>query len=164
MDYNNDVVQHLIHDFKYKHCFALAEPLTTPAIQWLKTQHALHSSNKNNTVIVPVPGHPRRTRKRGFHPAFKIAEIASMELDIPITQNVLVKIKNTKQQAKTEQRKERYANVKNVFKAQNISPIRKKTILLIDDVYTTGATMAECSRVLKNAGVKDVIGLAIAKD
>lgn len=75
----------------------------------------------------------------------------------------LRKIKNNKTQSKLNQN-ERKENVKNVFEIENIKFIRNKNIIILDDIYTTGATVNEISKVLKNAGAKDILVLIIAKD
>ena len=77
-------------------------------------------------------------------------------------QNILIKSKNTKSQTELDE-KERKENVKNSFKLEKSILIRDKIVLLIDDVYTTGATTEECKKILLNGGAKKVIIITLAK-
>jgi predicted amidophosphoribosyltransferase len=77
--------------------------------------------------------------------------------------DILFKDRETKPQMKLS-KEERKANVKDVFSVKNKETVKDKTILLVDDVYTTGATMEECARVLKKAGAKQIFGIAIARE
>ena len=75
---------------------------------------------------------------------------------------ILAKIKETPAQVELSE-EERKENIRNAFSIKNGGQILGKKILLVDDVYTTGATMEECARVLKKAGAKEVIGIVIAR-
>ena len=104
----------------------------------------------------------KKLKKRGFNQAEEIAKELSLFLKIPLFNNVLIKIKETLPQIELSD-KEREENVSGAFFCQNKKEIGGKKILLVDDVYTTGATMEECARVLKEAQAKEVWGLAIAR-
>ena len=111
--------------------------------------------------LVPVPLHPSKFRKRGFNQAELLAREFGKELNIPI-RLLLRKNKETKDQ-KNLNRMERKKNVKNVF-CVNVAEIKKgipKSILLIDDVSTTGSTLTECAKALKAQGVQKVSFLTI---
>ncbi len=122
-------------------------------------------------MIVPVPLHVKKLRMRGFNPSFllvkdwiRIAKFLHVEIpDIPIDINVLERKRWTEPQTGLR-RKERLANIKNAFHIRNGSKITGKRILVVDDVYTTGATVNECAKVLLKggAGQVDVITLARA--
>ncbi len=111
-------------------------------------------------VIMSVPLHPRRERERGFNQAEYIANLFSEKLELPICQRLFRKM-YTKQQAKLSG-EERRKNLNEAFVFSDNNSIPKK-VLLIDDVFTTGSTMQECAKVLKNAGVKTVWGMVLAK-
>lgn len=84
-------------------------------------------------------------------------------LEIPISVDSLIKQKNTLMQSSLR-KDERAQNVQNAYKVINVEKIENKKILLVDDIYTTGATIKECKRVLKQAGVETIGVLVIAKD
>ncbi len=113
-------------------------------------------------IIIPVPLHPKRERKRGFNQAQVIAkELANLE-KVKLVEGVLVKTKNVPPQTFL-QLKERENNVRGAFQVVKKEKIRNRVILLVDDVYTTGSTIRECSLVLKKAGAKEVRALTIAQ-
>ena len=114
-------------------------------------------------IIIPVPIHKKRKQKRGYNQAELIARYISKNLNIDCENNVLVKTKNVISQTKLN-KKDRINSVKNVFNIKNEEKINNKNIVLFDDIYTTGSTLNECSKILKNAGAKKVFALTIAKD
>jgi len=113
-------------------------------------------------LIIPVPLHWKKEFIRGFNQSALIGNYISRKLNKKMVQNVLVKSKNTVSQTElsAEERKE---NVKGSFKVKNCDIIKNKIILLIDDVYTTGATLEECKKILLKRGAKKVIILTVAK-
>ncbi|MBU4415462.1 MAG: ComF family protein [Proteobacteria bacterium] len=126
-------------------------------------------NNKKIDIIVPVPLHIKRFRKRGFNQAyllirdwFSYADAFNVKLHSKIERDALVKNKQTEPQTGLD-RKQRLANVKNAFSIDSSSKIAGKSILLIDDVYTTGATADECTKVLLNEGAKAVDVLTLAR-
>lgn len=111
-------------------------------------------------LIIPVPVSKKRKFARGYNQSFLIANIASELTGIKIENTVLVKSRDNPKQSLLSL-KERIDNTRNIFKVRNSEKIRNKNIILIDDIYTTGATANECSKVLKNAGAKSVIVLTV---
>ncbi len=113
-------------------------------------------------VIIPVPLHPKRKKKRGFNQAQVIAAGLARLKGIELEENVLVKAKNVLPQTflETEERKR---NVSGAFRVVDEEKIKGKIVILVDDVYTTGSTVRECSMVLKEAGVKEVRALTLAQ-
>ena len=119
-------------------------------------------------ILVPVPLSLKRKRWRGFNQAEILAKSLAKSFAVPFA-DVLVRVRETATQVglKRDKRKE---NVKGAFAIRSSrhpeldsgSKLLDKDILLVDDVYTSGATMAECCRVLKKAGAKEVWGLAVA--
>lgn len=112
--------------------------------------------------IIPVPIHFFRYFKRGYNQSTLIANFISEKLSKKVYNNILKKKRNTKPQS-TLTSKRRHENAKNAYVVYNSDVLKNKTILLIDDIYTTGATVDECSRILKMAGAKRVIVGTIAK-
>jgi len=112
--------------------------------------------------IIGVPITKKRLRERGYNQTNLIAKELSKSLDIEYIPNMLVKIKDTEHQSKLS-KTERKFNIKNCFDVADIYNIAGKKILLIDDIFTTGATVNECSKMLKKAGAKKVIVSTILK-
>jgi len=118
---------------------------------------------KNYDIIIPVPIHRKRYKQRGYNQTELIARKIAENLDITVVTDVLVKEKNNKPQSDLT-KTEREQNIKNVYRVQNSQKIKNKTILIIDDIYTTGNTVKECSRMLQQAGASQIAVLTIAKD
>ncbi len=113
-------------------------------------------------VIIPVPLHPKRKKKRGFNQAQVIAAGLAGFKGIKLEEGVLVKIKNVLPQTFLET-EEREKNVSGAFRVIDKVKIRGKTVILVDDVYTTGSTARECSLVLREAGAREVRALTLAQ-
>ncbi len=111
-------------------------------------------------IIIPVPVSKRRHFVRGYNQSFLIADTTSKLTQIKIENSVLIKSRDNHKQSLLSL-EERIENTKNVFEVKNSEKIRNKNVILIDDIYTTGATVNECSRILKNAGAKSVIVLTV---
>jgi ComF family protein len=112
--------------------------------------------------MVPVPLHPRRLRKRGFNQALVLARILSRTYHIPLDRNNLVRTRWTQSQVGLSER-ERKDNVRGAFAVLQSARIARRTILLLDDIYTSGSTVDECSKVLINAGARKVDVLTLAR-
>ena len=114
-------------------------------------------------VIVPVPLHKDREKKRGYNQAAVIARKLGDSLHIPVEEKMVERIRPTLAQ-KNLKGKERQNNLKNAFKIRQ-NDVKLKTVIVVDDIYTTGATMDEIAGCLKRAGVKEVycISLAVGK-
>jgi len=113
-------------------------------------------------LIIPVPLHPKRLRWRGFNQAVLLARQVSCLIQVPLDPFVLYRCRETPPQTQLAE-DERRANVRGAFSLQPEKPIKKKSLLLVDDVYTSGATVNECSRVLTQGGAKQVNVLTFAR-
>ncbi|MCM8818195.1 MAG: hypothetical protein NC915_01770 [Candidatus Omnitrophica bacterium] len=113
-------------------------------------------------LIIPVPLYWKKEFIRGFNQSALIGNYLSKKLNKKMYQNILIKSKNTISQTELSEN-ERKENVKGSFKLKNSGIIKDKIILLIDDVYTTGATTEECKKVLLKNGCKKVIITTLAK-
>lgn len=112
-------------------------------------------------LLIPVPLHPKRLRERGFNQALLLVKELSQQTKIPYARRVLRKSKLTPPQVRLSG-EERERGVKNSFYVSKGEEVRGKSILLIDDVYTTGATVNECARVLLKTGAERVDVLTLA--
>jgi len=164
-EYKNPLIKNLIKLFKYEPFVKeLAKDLASLIIdhfQLLEKNPPFLLSN-SELLLIPVPSEKRRLKWRGFNQAEEVGKEIAKFLKIPLFNDVLIKNRETLAQVELSE-EERKENVKEVFSCQNPEKIQEKKILLVDDVYTTGSTMKECARVLKKAGVKEVIGLVIAR-
>jgi len=117
---------------------------------------------KAHQVIVPVPLHSSKLRKRKYNQAGLMAQALSYYTGLSCHHNVLFRCKKTLPQGHLTSTK-RHENVKKAFDVKNKADVKNKSILLIDDVYTTGATIHECVKILKRAGAKEIDVLTLAR-
>ncbi len=119
---------------------------------------------KSYDYVIPIPLHKYRYRERGYNQAYLILkDLQKKDSKIKIKINILQKQKNIKPQSSLN-KLERKDNIKNAYCIINSIEVKNKKILLFDDVFTTGSTTNECSRILKKSGAKKVGVLTIAKD
>jgi ComF family protein len=124
----------------------------------------LHSPFYNECdAIVFVPSSKKRKSKRGYNQSELLATHLAKKINLPILKDTLLRIKDSPPQSKAKNRKERLLNVKGAFEVLDGNNIQNKTILLVDDIVTTGATLNECSKMLKNAGAKRILCLTAAR-
>lgn len=110
-------------------------------------------------VLVPIPLHPSRKRKRGYNQAALLARELSKRCGLPVDEKLLVRTRKTRAQKELNDQ-ERMANLKNAFSVRE-GNISYKNIILIDDIYTTGSTVNEAARVLREKGAETVFFLCI---
>ena len=160
------ITTEVIHCFKYRGKIQLARPLS----ELLLLAFLIFWDRDGIDVILPVPLHPNRIRMRGFNQAYLLilnwpglAARYSYDLShIRIERNVLVRTVPTAPQSALD-RTQRARNIKNAFDLDRQEVIAGKRILLIDDVYTTGATVNECGRLLLKRGAQKVDVLTLAR-
>lgn len=153
------IVQHLLHNLKYKGHEEIGDFLG----KWLGHELATIDDYKAIDIVIPVPLHKKKQRKRGYNQVAKFgAEIASA-LNANYIDNVLVKTTDTKTQV-FKKRMARWNNDNEIFTIRNHELIKGRHILLVDDIITTGATIESCVNVLNKAqNVKiSVASIAIA--
>ncbi len=159
-DYHAKLVSSLIARYKYEFAHEIHGVLAG-----LLIEHARHAGfqKRNDHVMTAVPLHARRLRWRGFNQAHLIAQKVAEHYAIPYRPDMLARVKNTTPQVNMTDRKDRLENIKGAFACANPDAVKNKTVIVVDDVSTTGATLAECSRVLKRAGARSVIGFVVAR-
>jgi ComF family protein len=174
-NYGENTISKLIQMFKYNYLLEIADifekiidgfviPAASGRLRrpgnsaghWIPNQ--VGNDRWEDFVIIPVPLHARRERERGFNQAEILAELFAKKFGLSINTNLSRAI-YTAQQVKLSG-EQRRANLKDAFVFNGIAP---EKVLLVDDVFTTGTTMQECAKTLKNSGVKIVWGLVLAR-
>lgn len=112
--------------------------------------------------IVPVPLHAARLRRRGFNQSALLSKFLGQKSGIPVFYELLSRNRATQPQTRLA-RSERLQNVRGAFDVLNPSAAAGRVVLLVDDVFTTGTTLNECSRALKEAGTSEVHALTVAR-
>jgi ComF family protein len=125
-------------------------------------RHAARRVGLTADLVVPVPLHPRRLVERGYNQAALLAAEVAVELDVPLSARALVRLRNTPQQAHLD-RRARLGNVREAFRARRPAAIHGRRIVLVDDVATTGSTLAACSEALLAAGAASVTSIVVAR-
>ena len=151
--YKNEVAG-LIRRLKFKNGKFLAENLGTYLADLYKKE------NFDCDIITFVPMHENSLKKRGFNQAELLAKRLSQLIDVPCDE-LLIKYVDTKHQVDLNF-KQRQENLKDAFKIINKQKVKGKKVLVVDDVFTTGSTINNCSKVLLNYGAKQVFALTIA--
>lgn len=161
LDYNQVLVKRLIQKFKYPpYIKGLSRALATLIITHF---HLLHKhADFSEFVLLPVPLHKSKLRRRGFNQSEEISRELGRVLDLAVCRDCLAKKRKTQSQVELSPQ-EREENVKGVFVCIRPERVADRRILLVDDIYTTGATMEECARVLKAAGALQVWGVVVAR-
>jgi competence protein ComFC len=113
-------------------------------------------------LVVPVPLHPARRHKRGFNQSELISYILSGLLSSPVSTHALIKTKNTEPQMGLSSEK-RVVNLKNSFTAVDRMLLTGKSVILVDDIMTTGATLDTCAKELLRSGAKEVYAFTLAR-
>lgn len=152
--HHNNAVSRLIQQFKYQQGHAMSE-------LWRDTVPLSIPIEIRDAEVVPVPLFSHRARERGYNQAEIIADSLATQWNLKLDKKLLERVRATKQQAKLS-KIERQENVQAAFGVGSGDRV-PECVLLVDDVYTTGATMTECARVLKEAGAKRVFGYVLAR-
>lgn len=140
------IVQQLIHNLKYKEHETIGFFLGN----WLGNELRTLKAYKDIDVVIPVPLHKNKLKKRGFNQVAKFGQQIAKALDSNYKDDVLIKITNTKSQT-NKSRFTRWTNTDELFALKNMEVITNKHILLVDDIITTGATLEACINILNKA-------------
>ncbi len=112
-------------------------------------------------MVIPVPMTRRKLARRGYNPAALLAKSVARRCDMPYEENVLVKIKETKPQSTLQSYEKRVLNIRDAFACKR--ELEDASVLLVDDVFTTGQTVQNCAKALKVAGVRRICVLTAAQ-
>lgn len=154
------IIRQRILDYKFKEKSYLHRSFSEMILNSKKNIEFI----KEYDVLIPVPIHKDRMKIREYNQSELIAkDLVHGIKDIKLENSVIIKNKNIVAQSSLN-RKQRENNIKDVYQIKNIEKIINKKVLLLDDIYTTGSTVNECSKVLKEAGCKEVGIITIAKD
>lgn len=152
----DDLLKHSLSSLKYENKREYAEYFGDE----LARRFAAEMRSGGFDAVVPVPVSPDRLRKRGYNQAELIAKRVSLITGIPLRNDILIRVKDTVAQ-KELGRSARQKNLKKAFKITG-NVVELETIMVIDDIYTTGATISGIAGVLKEAGVKKVCFFTVA--
>ncbi len=148
----------IIHGLKYEGKTRIVAELMRHAWPFIARDHILPAVD----ILLPVPLHPKRKKERGFNQSFLIAKRLGHYLGVPARENLLLRARYTVSQT-TLNAEERLQNVRDAFTLTAKSSLSGKSVMLVDDLITTGSTLNTCARVLIEAGAKDVFAFAIAR-
>ena len=152
------LVKDCVHIFKYNNRQMLSAPLAD-LMSRFTNENLL---DKKFDIIVPIPLHRSKMRERGFNQAELLAKDLAKAINTPVCANALKRIKPTISQTGLSKTK-RFTNLRGAFKIDDNNVIYAKSILLIDDVCTTGSTLDEAAKILLKSGAKSVKALVFAK-
>lgn len=160
-------VRKLILDYKFNEKSYMYKTF----VNFLLNDKKIFENIKKYDKIIPVPISKKRYKERGYNQSLLIAKEISMQISyetnnnikLELVNNCLIKTKNIIEQSKLN-KEDRQHNIQGVYTLKNGSILTNKSILLIDDIYTTGSTVNECSRVLQQAKPNKIGVLVLAKD
>src|SRR2546430_4425171 len=152
------IVRHVILNFKYGRQIHLRHLVARWLVRAFDDERL---RERQFDAIVPVPLHPARQRQRGFNQAELLADWLSDHLSLPL-RPALQRIHYTTTQTAFD-RTERMQNLRGAFRLRKKADVRNLRVLLIDDVLTTGSTLSECARILKEAGAHSVYAATAAR-
>ena len=153
--YYDGILKEAIHKFKYEGFFDISHELGKMLSKSVQKNHF------GSAILIPVPLHKKRLNFRGYNQSLLLCREIAKKGNFIINKN-LIRIKNTKPQIELPGRARR-KNIKKAFLWKGGNEIRKRVVLLVDDVYTTGSTLEECAAELKQAGAEEVWGIVLAK-
>jgi len=151
------VIQQAVYQLKYRNLRSITPMLAGFLYDFMKI-----NSIKGN-VLVPVPLHKSRIRERGYNQSFLLVKELAKLSGLPVIRNSLVKHVRSLPQARSASVEDRKQNVSGVFSIRD-QRLKGKTVILVDDVSTSGATLDACAGVLKEAGAVSVWGLTLARE
>ena len=152
-----------IHRFKYpRDGLAGLDPAATGVMRMLARRARRLASPTEGDPIVPMPLYPRRYRERGFNPASLLAREIARPGRHPLRPRWLIRLRDTERQTGLDAASRR-RNVAGAFACRPSSEAVPGRVWLVDDVTTTGATLEAAAAALKGAGVREVIGLCVAR-
>lgn len=141
-----NLTQHILHRLKYKSQPDIGKVLG----DWLGSELAILPEFRTVDVVIPVPLHPKKLKKRGYNQVAGFAQVLAHHLEADYLDEVLIKITPTRSQVFSE-RITRIFSQEEVFSVKNLDLLQGKHLLLVDDIITTGATLESCAQQLFKA-------------
>jgi competence protein ComFC len=151
-------VKKAIAAYKFQGLKRLSAPFAILMTNLLESECIL----KEAELMVPVPLHRSREKERGYNQSGLLADLVSSKTGIRVQKRLLIRTRRTETMNRLK-RGERFCNLEHAFSVQRNGLIEGKKVLVIDDIITTGATLHECARTLKEAGARQVFGVTIAR-
>lgn len=167
-NFSEGVLKEAIHQFKYNGISDIGGILGKIMVGKLNYESRIKNHELSFDLVIPVPLHKKRLRQRGFNQSEILARCICRDIGRDarpcVSTGALKRIKYTIPQAELD-REQRLGNLKNVFEFSvgTIGSVTQKNILLVDDITTTGSTLEECAKVLKQNGARNVWGIVLAK-
>ena len=152
-------IRSLILDYKFNE----KSYLYLTFVNFLLKNEKIFENIKKYDKIIPVPISNKRYKERGYNQSLLIAKEIAKITNLELVNNCIIKTKNIIEQSKLN-KEEREKNIQGVYQLKNKKLIENKKILIFDDIYTTGNTVNECSKVLRNANPSKIGILVLAKD
>jgi ComF family protein len=149
------VIREAIYQLKYHGLKSISSCLAEYLAAYLAAKPLL------GEIVVPVPLHPKRLKQRGYNQSSLLARKMCSFISLPVVEDCLVRIKRSRPQVEASSAGERRENMAGAFACRN-GKVKGSRVILVDDVYTSGATLESCARTLKRAGAVSVWGLALA--
>ncbi len=162
--YENPLVEKTLKLMKYRFIKTLASDAAFIMARYLGQRRLREIFDEKSIIVVPVPLHRLRENWRGFNQSEIMANEISRHFGWQIAPRALKRSRGNSPQAQIPDRAPRIENMKGIFKCTQPELVKDGSILLIDDVSTTGATLDDCARSLKAAGAKEVIGFVFARN
>ena len=164
-DYKNPLIEKILKFLKYKFISDLERPLSVLIKKYLKwlTLDKKFNVFQANPLLIFVPLHPRRLNWRGFNQSELLAKDIADTFQMEMASDIIERSGNAVPQADIKEREERLKNLNGIFRIKNGTKIVGIEVLLIDDICTTGATLNECAKVLKENGATKIVALVVAR-
>lgn len=158
LDYNDELVRQMIHAFKFEYMNSMVSGLS----KYLILAYEQYYTHEQIELILSVPLHKSRLRQREFNQAHLLAKHFANEIHLPLRDDLAIRNRSTQPQSQLKP-DERMKNVKDAFSILNPDEVSGKTILIIDDIVTTGSTVNEMSKVLRECGATRILVLSLAR-
>ena len=153
------MIRKIIIDYKFNDKAYLYKTI----VNFLLKNEKIFKILKSYDTIIPVPISKQRKKERGYNQSELIAREIAKRSQIEFNNKCLFKIKNIIEQSKLN-KEDRQKNIQGVYRLEKLEMLKNKKILLLDDIYTTGSTVNECSKILRQAQLEKIGVLTLAKD